>query len=634
MSSPPIPIPPGPLPLRSIFWECAEMEVDDRKPWLTKICSRLWAKRVDMILHYVGESDAWIWQSEHWRPAHKAYPHPEGSPFDRLGLNMSSGLFNVAKTLIYDLWTTEGFNRDDLLALKISPYVIMYACVDYNMPFPPSFDLQFFWDHLSHLVAAKRPKDLFLPKNDAPNRSLPFSFGKVVHNETYDPDNVLGILHTYMLSRGGELHRFEVLPHVYLAANADSTAAVYRTDDPKTLEPAFKRSFCLKSRSTNHSAPRDSRTRLADAALHAAVCWAPLWEGWAVNFQVPSVRAAWALNDFADFSDEFPVLEALHTLAAHFSFDVCAGLVDSARKPACATEAEDLVRRGLSTFSEGSGLCHQAMDCVIHQYWLLNQFNRLWGTELQRYVEIMRTGRFDGYTDERILVPGLVYRKMREDQIFERRLASPPPSSSTPTPTLASWTRVSSHAHSQASSSLAYSATERDDVFSLASDASSFATIGGSRTLRDLRDVTLDGKQLHYEPTDIALDDEVSTEYSFGSLDDEGVEIHDDPLSAYPYEVLRELRDLYCQSLRSPTPVPSPPLLMRRIDGDPTETIALERVNAYWLQGRSIPECRRRKECKARGREMRRQAIEDDGHARAQRAPVVTFSSGSVDHPL
>ncbi|KAA1467584.1 hypothetical protein DENSPDRAFT_254437 [Dentipellis sp. KUC8613] len=345
MTSPPTSTLPAPLPLRAILEECAEMEVEERNLLLRNFLSHHWPDRAEMIMHYVGQTDNCVWYPQRWRPAHRVYPHPEGSPFDRLGLNMSPGLFNIAKTIIFSISKDESLNWDNLLTLKLSPYVILYACLDYNSPFPVSFDIQFFLDHLSHLIATGRTEDLFMRQNDVPNASLRFFDGKVVHDELNDPDDVLETLHTFMVSGGGQLHRLSVLPHVYLAADAKSTAAVYRTDDLKTFQPAFKRSFCLGPPSTHLLTLTDSQSRLADAALHAAVCWAPLWEGWAVNFQVPSVRAAWALNDSADFSDEFPALEALHTLAAHFCFNIHAGLVVPERRTASGTTRRPHSRR-------------------------------------------------------------------------------------------------------------------------------------------------------------------------------------------------------------------------------------------------------------------------------------------------
>jgi len=255
----------------------------------------------------------------------------------------------------------------------MSPYVIIYACMDLDLPLPPSFDMVFFWQHLSRLIEVGRPDDLAW-EHDATEPYV--DSGSLLRDEYArhpddDPDGTLEVLYRE-LSPDGEgmrMRRTQAMGprkayrpvDVYIGATHQGTAGIFYESKPYSTTPKI---FALSRPALEEGEAGDRETY---AMLDAAGCWAPQWADRTVRFHVSSPVVAWHTNEFVEgTAAEYPALEVVHALALRWGFEV------EAQWEARREEPTDLVRarvlavaaRGCM-FTMGTGLVLEVLDAVM-----------------------------------------------------------------------------------------------------------------------------------------------------------------------------------------------------------------------------------------------------------------------------
>ncbi|KAH9063913.1 hypothetical protein EDB87DRAFT_78252 [Lactarius vividus] len=274
----------------------------------------------------------------------------------RLGLNMSQDKFKTAKSLLSQYYIVSGCLKG-VLHLKLSPYVVMYAAMDLDVPLPDDFDKWFLWRHIEQLLQLRRTADLvgdadILP----PVLSGPTIPPEYMADVTEDPDGVLQRLYcshhhtqTFHSSSFPEPKRpLSELPSIQLtlATTDRGTAGETCSWNGGVVNYHW---FGLRRQPSDLAFVS---SREAYALLDATCCWGLSWRGRTVRVNLSNQRLVWALNDFTDASAEFPVVEVLLTLAARCGFEFTA--VYSCSPPRNAS-VDRHAQGQYNRFSEGSG---------------------------------------------------------------------------------------------------------------------------------------------------------------------------------------------------------------------------------------------------------------------------------------
>jgi len=325
----------------------------------------------------------------------------------------------MAKTFLSQCYVASG-TLASVLHLKLSPYVVVYAAMDLDVPLPDGFDMWFFWCHIGQLIQLGRTADLVDSDNDLP----PVLHGPMIPleyktNVVEDPDGVLQLLYyfhfhaqVFYSSPFPEIKRpLSELPPIQLTVGTTErgTAGEMRIWNAgnSTVNHHW---FGLRRQLSD---PAFDSSREAYALLDAACCWGIAWRGRTVRVNLSNQRLVWALNDFIDASAEFPVVEVLLSLAARCGFEFMA------RHSPFHVATVDRHALGLyNKFSEGSGLVLQLMDVVLSDVpFAKGNLRDLEDVVLSTYRAILVGCGTRGYAGG-VYTPGLLYAEMRNSGAF------------------------------------------------------------------------------------------------------------------------------------------------------------------------------------------------------------------------
>lgn len=324
----------------------------------------------------------------------------------------------MAKSLLSQYYIASGSLRG-VLHLKMSPYVLMYAAMDLDVPLPDDFDKWFLWRHIEQLLQFGRTADLVDESSDAlpPVLSGPTIPLEYMADATEDPDGVLQRLY-YFLHHSQAFHSSSFPePKRPLSELAPIQLIVATTDRGTAGETCSWNGGIV----THHwfglrRQPSDLAfvsSREAYALLDATCCWGLSWRGRTVRVNLSNQRLVWALNDFTDTSGEFPVVEVLLTLAARCGFEFTA-IYSPLRVASVDRRAQGQYNR----FSEGSGLALPLMDVVLSDVpYAKGNLCDLEDVVLSTYRTILTGCGSRGYT-RGSYNPGLLYSEMRSGQTF------------------------------------------------------------------------------------------------------------------------------------------------------------------------------------------------------------------------
>ncbi|KAI0255008.1 hypothetical protein BJV78DRAFT_811027 [Lactifluus subvellereus] len=333
----------------------------------------------------------------------------------RLGLNMSPEKFRMAKSFLYQCYIASG-TLANVLHLKLSPYVVMYAAMDLDVPLPDDFDKWFLWRHIEQLLQLGRTADLVDDTGELPPLlHVPTIPSEYKVNVTEDPDGVLqGLYHfhhhaqTFHSSPFPESKRpLSELPPIQLSISITDrgTAGEMCSWNGGRVRQEW---FGLRRQPSD---PAFELSREAYAILDATCCWGLAWRGRTVRVNLSNQRLVWALNDFIDASAEFPVVEVLLSLAARCGFEFMA-----IHAPLYLADVDRHAQGQYNKFSEGSGLVLQLMDVVLSDVpFAKGNLCDLEDVVLSTYRAILVACGARGYT-EGVCKPGLLFSEMRNRQ--------------------------------------------------------------------------------------------------------------------------------------------------------------------------------------------------------------------------
>ena len=332
-------------------------------------------------------------------------------------LLVSREKFGIAKKLLYQCYVACG-TLASVLHLKLSPYVVMYAAMDHDVSLPDDFDMWFLWRHIEQLIQLGRTADLVDSTGElSPVLHYPTIPPEYKANVAEDPDGVLQLLYQFHFhARSFHASSFPEIkrplsepPPIQLAVGATDrgTAGEMRTWDAGEVRHHW---FGLKRQPSD---PTFKSSREAYALLDATCCWGITWRGRTVRVHLSNQRLVWALNDFVDASAEFPVVEALLSLASRCGFEFMA-----IHSPNYLATVDRHAQGRYNKFSEGSGLVLQLMDVVLSDVpFAKGPLSDLENVVLSTYKAILVGCGARGYT-EGLYSPGLLYSEMGSGPAF------------------------------------------------------------------------------------------------------------------------------------------------------------------------------------------------------------------------
>lgn len=332
--------------------------------------------------------------------------------------------FRMAKSFLSQCYIASG-TLANVLHLKLSPYVVMYAAMDLDVPLPDDFDKWFLWRHIEQLFQLGRTADLVDDTGELP----PFLHAPTIPSEykvnvAEDPDGVLqGLYHfhyhaqTFHSSPFPESKRpLSELPPIQLAISITDrgTAGEMCSWNGGRVRHEW---FGLRRQPSD---PAFESSREAYAILDATCCWGLVWRGRTVRVNLSNQRLVWALNDFIDASAEFPVVEVLLSLAARCGFKFMA-----IHAPLYLADVDRRAHGQYNRFSEGTGLVLQLMDVVLSDVpFAKGNLRDLEDVVLSTYRAILVACGAHGYT-EGVCKPGLLFSEMRNRQTFTTTESNP-----------------------------------------------------------------------------------------------------------------------------------------------------------------------------------------------------------------
>ncbi|KAI9461561.1 hypothetical protein BJY52DRAFT_1185389 [Lactarius psammicola] len=335
----------------------------------------------------------------------------------RLGMNMSQEKFRMAKGLLSQYYIASG-GLKDVLHLKLSPYVVLYAAMDLDVPLPDNFEKWFLWRHIEQLLQLGRTADLVGDADILPpvlsGPTIPLEY---MADATEDPDGVLQRLY-YFHHHAQAFHSssfpepkrpLSELPSIQLtvATTDHGTAGEICSWNGGMVSHHW---FGLRRQPSDHAFVS---SREAYALLDATCCWGLGWRGRTVRVNLSNQRLVWALNDFTDASAEFPVVEVLLALAARCGFEFTA-----VYSPLHFTSVDRHAQGQYNRFSEGSGLALPLMDVVLSDVpFAKGNLCDLENVVLSTYRAILTGCGSRGYSGG-LYNPGLLYSEMRSKQAF------------------------------------------------------------------------------------------------------------------------------------------------------------------------------------------------------------------------
>jgi hypothetical protein len=319
----------------------------------------------------------------------------------------------MAKSLLSHCYVASG-TLSSVLHLKLSPYVVLYAAMDLDVPLPDDFDMWFLWRHIEQLIQLGRTTDLVDDTGELP----PLLHGHTIPPEykaniTDDPDGVLGLLYHFHFhsqpfhsSSFPEIKRpLSELPPIQLVVGTTDrgTAGEMRTWNAGEVRHHW---FGLRRQPSNTAF---ESSREAYALLDAACCWGIEWRGRTVRVNLSNQRLVWALNDFIDASAEFPVVEVLLSLATRCGFEF-----EAIHSPFRHATVDRHAQGRYNRFSQGSGLVLQLMDVVLSDVpFTKGNLCDLEEVVLSTYRAVLVGCGARGYTGE-LYHPGLLYSEMHK----------------------------------------------------------------------------------------------------------------------------------------------------------------------------------------------------------------------------
>ena len=323
----------------------------------------------------------------------------------------------MAKSLFSHYYTSSG-SLKGVLHLKLSPYVVMYAAMDLDLPLPDGFDKWFLWRHIEQLFQLGRTADLVGDADSLP----PVLSGPTIPHEymadaTDDPDGVLQRLY-YIHHHSQAFHSssfpepkrpLSELPPIQLtvATTDRGTAGETRSWNGGVVSHHW---FGLRRQPSDIAFVS---SREAYALLDATCCWGLGWRGRTVRVNLSNQRLVWALNDFTEASGEFPVVEVLLTLAARCGFEFTA-----VYSPLRVASVDRRAQGQYNRFSEGGGLALPLMDIVLSDVpFAKGNLHDLEDVVLSTYRAILTGCDSCRYTGG-LYGPGLLYSEMRSRQTF------------------------------------------------------------------------------------------------------------------------------------------------------------------------------------------------------------------------
>ena len=324
----------------------------------------------------------------------------------------------MAKSVFSQYYIASG-SLKDVLRLKLSPYVIMYAAMDLDVSLPDDFDKWFLWRHIEQLFQLGRTADLVGATEILPpvlsGATIPLEY---MNDATDDSDGVLQQLYrfhrhkqTFHSSSFPEPKRpLSELPRIQLtvATTDRGTAGEMCIWNGGVVGHHW---FGLRRQPSDLAF---GSSREAYALLDATCCWGLSWRGCTVRVNLSNLRLVWALNDFTDASGEFPVVELLLTLAARCGFEFSA-----LYSPLHLTSVDRHAQGQYNGFSEGSGLALPLMDVVLSDVpFAKGNLCDLEDVVLSTYRTILTGCGSRGYTAGGLYNPGLLYSEMRSKQAF------------------------------------------------------------------------------------------------------------------------------------------------------------------------------------------------------------------------
>ena len=330
---------------------------------------------------------------------------------------MSREKFAIVKSLLAQCYLASG-TLASVLHLKLSPYVVMYAAMDLDVPLPDDFDMWFLWRHIEQLIQLGRMADLVDCSGElSPVHHCPTIPPEYKAHATEDPDGVLQLLYQFHFhswsfhsSSFPEIKRpLSEPPPIQLTIGTTDrgTAGEVRTWDAGEDRHHW---FGLRRQPSD---PAFESSREAYALLDATCCWGITWRGRTVRVNLSNQRLVWALNDFIDATAEFPVVEVLLTLAARCGFEFVA--IHSPHLPA---PVDRHAQGRYNRFSEGSGLVLQLMDVVLSDVaFAKGNVSDLKDVVLSTYRTILDSSGARGYSGG-LYNPGLLYSEMRKGPAF------------------------------------------------------------------------------------------------------------------------------------------------------------------------------------------------------------------------
>jgi hypothetical protein len=328
---------------------------------------------------------------------------------------VSQEKFATAKSLFSQYYIASG-SLQGVLHLKLSPYVLMYAAMDLDVPLPDNFDKWFLWRHIEQLLQFGRTADLVNESDVLPpvlsGPTIPLEY---MADATDDPDGVLQRLY-HFLHHSQAFHSSSLPePKRPLSEPPPIQLIVATTDRGTAGETCSWNGGII----THHwfglrRQPSDLAfvsSREAYALLDATCCWGLGWRGRTVRVNLSNQRLVWALNNFIDAPGEFPVVEVLLTLAARCGFEFTA-----VYSPLRVASVDRRAQGQYNRFSEGSGLALPLMDVVLSDVpYAKGNLRDLEDVVLSTYRAILTGCGSRGYTKGSDN-PGLLYSEMRSKQ--------------------------------------------------------------------------------------------------------------------------------------------------------------------------------------------------------------------------